>query len=57
MRDTATLISMTTGLPATAIARPLAYAVGWAEDKIAPTGPVDTARGLVTGTPSPESKR
>jgi hypothetical protein len=57
VRDTATLISLTTGLPATAIARPLGYIAGMAEDRIAPTGPVDTARGLITGTPSPESKR
>lgn len=57
VRDLATLISMTTGLPATAIARPLGYMTGVSENKIAPTGPVDTARGLVTGTPSPESKR
>ncbi len=57
VRDLATLISMTTGLPATAIARPLGYVIGEAENKIAPTGPVDYARGLVTGTPSPESKR
>lgn len=57
VRDLATLITLTTGLPATAIARPLGYAVGIAEDKIAPTAPVDAARGLVTGTPSPESKR
>ncbi|RUR69078.1 hypothetical protein EJP67_18635 [Variovorax guangxiensis] len=57
VRDLATLISLTTGLPASAIARPLGYAVGTSENKIAPTGPVDTVRGLVTGTPSPESKR
>ena len=57
VRDLATLISLTTGLPASAIARPIGYIVGALEDRIAPTGPVDTARGLVTGTPSPESKR
>lgn len=57
VRDLATLISLTTGLPATAVARPLGYAIGMSEDKIAPTSPVDAARGFVTGTPSPESKR
>lgn len=57
VRDLATLITLTTGMPATAIARPLGYITGMSEDKIAPTGPVDAARGLVTGTPSPESKR
>lgn len=57
VRDLATLISITTGLPASAIARPVGYITGTSENKIAPTGPMDTVRGLVTGTPSPESKR
>lgn len=57
VRDVATLISMTTGLPATAIARPLGYLAGVEQDKIFPTGPVDVARGLITGVPSPESKQ
>ncbi|HSV48366.1 MAG TPA: hypothetical protein VLJ58_21435 [Ramlibacter sp.] len=57
VRDLATLISMTTGLPANAIARPVGYLAGVGQDKIEPTGPVDAARGVVTGTASPESKR
>lgn len=57
VRDLATLITLTTGLPATAIARPVGYIAGLQENRIAPTGPVDAARGLVTGTPSPESKQ
>lgn len=57
VRDVATLISMTTGLPAYAIARPVGYMTGVAEERIAPTGPLDNVRGLVTGTPSPESKQ
>jgi hypothetical protein len=57
VRDLATLISLTTGLPATAIARPLGYLAGVSEDKIAPTSDADMARGLVTGAASPESKR
>ncbi len=56
VRDVATLISITTGLPANAIARPLGYIAGVEDDKISPTGPVDVARGLVTGVASPESK-
>jgi len=57
VRDLATLISLTTGLPAAAIARPLGYLAGMSEDKITPTSGGDMARGLVTGAASPESKR
>jgi len=56
VRDVASLVSIATGLPAVAVARPLGYLAGVATDKIDPTGPVDMARGVVTGTPSPESK-
>lgn len=57
VRDLATLISMTTGLPASAIARPLGYMTGVSENKIQPTSTADAVRGAITGTPSPESKR
>lgn len=57
VRDVATFISMTTGLPASAIARPLGYLAGVEQGTIDPEGPADAARGLVTGVPSPESKR
>jgi hypothetical protein len=57
VRDLATLLAITVGLPATAIARPLGYTLGVSENRIAPTSAADAARGLVTGTPSPESKR
>jgi len=56
VRDVATLISLTTGLPANAIARPIGYVAGMATDKINPTDPIDMARGLTTGIASPESK-
>lgn len=56
VRDAATLVSVFTGLPAYAVARPLGYAAGIADDKIQPTGPADAARGLITGTASPASK-
>lgn len=56
VRDLATLISITTGLPANAIARPVGYLAGVEDDKINPTGPADAARGLITGVASPESK-
>lgn len=57
VQDVGTLISLTVGLPpASAAARPLGYATGIADDRIRPTGPVDVARGLVTGVASPDSK-
>jgi len=57
VRDLATLISMTTGLPANAIARPLGYLAGVEDERIQPTSPADAARGLITGVPSPDSRR
>jgi hypothetical protein len=57
VRDAATLVSVFTGLPAYAVARPAGYLAGIADDKIEPTSFADLARGLVTGTPSPESKQ
>jgi hypothetical protein len=56
VRDVASAISMLTGLPAVALARPLGYLAGVESGKIDPTGPVDAVRGAITGTPSPESK-
>jgi hypothetical protein len=57
IRDAATLVSVLTGVPLYAAARPIGYAAGVAEGKIEPEGPVDLARGLITGTASPESKQ
>jgi len=56
VRDVASLLTLATGLPLTAAARPLGYAAGVADDRIAPTGPADAARGALTGVPSPASK-
>lgn len=56
VRDVASAVSIVTGLPAYAIARPAGYLAGVEDDRINPTGPVDMARGIVTGTPSPQSK-
>lgn len=56
VRDVASAVSIVTGLPAYAIARPLGYLAGVEDDRINPTGPVDMARGIVTGTPSPQSR-
>lgn len=57
VRDVAALVTMATGIPVYAAARPVGYAAGVADDRIEPTGPVDLTRGLVTGTASPESKQ
>jgi hypothetical protein len=57
VRDVATLISMTVGIPVNLAARPIGYAVGVADNKITPTSGPDMARGLVTGVASPDSKR
>ncbi len=57
VRDVATLMSMTLGLPANLVARPVGYAAGVANEKTEPTGPVDALRGAFTGVASPDSKR
>lgn len=56
VKDVGMLISLTTGLPASAAARPISYLGGMADEKIEPTDSMDFIRGLITGTPSPESK-
>lgn len=56
VRDVASAISITTGLPAYAIARPLGYLAGVEQGKIEPTSAADAVRGAITGSASPESK-
>lgn len=57
VRDVAAAATMITGLPIYGVARPIGYLAGMAGGNIEPTGPVDLARGIVTGTASPESKQ
>lgn len=57
VRDVAAAATMITGLPIYGVARPIGYLAGVAGGSIEPTGPADLARGLVTGTASPESKQ
>lgn len=57
VRDTATMLGMLTNLPLGWFGRPAGYLKDVADGKVEPTGPVDLARGLLTGTPSPESKK
>ena len=56
IRDVATLVSVATGVPLYGVARPIGYAAGVAQGRIEPEGPLDVARGLITGTASPESR-
>jgi hypothetical protein len=55
-RDALNLLGVLTGTPTGALAKPLGYGVGVAQGDIEPTGPLDAARGVVTGAPSPESR-
>ena len=57
VRDVAAAATMITGLPIYGVARPIGYLAGVAGGNIEPTGPVDLARGVVTGTASPDSKQ
>jgi hypothetical protein len=56
VRDVATLVTLLTGLPAAAVARPAGYVAGVAAGEIEPTSATDAARGLITGQVSPESR-
>ena len=57
VRDTATLLTLVTGVPLFAAAgRPLGYLADINEGKVRPTGSGDFVRGLVTGTASNASK-
>jgi hypothetical protein len=57
VRDVMTLISLATGTPVTVLGRPIGYLVDVNRKKVKPTGPIDVARGLVTGVASEESKK
>jgi hypothetical protein len=57
VRDVSAAATMITGLPIYGLQRPIGYLAGIAGGDIEPTSPVDLARGVVTGTASPESKQ
>ena len=54
--DIFTTIQLLTGKSVGFLGRPAGYLAGVAADEIEPTGPVDAARGVITGIPSPGSK-
>ena len=49
VRDVLTLVSLLTGIPVSAIGRPVGYLVDEGNGRAVPSGPVDYVRGLVTG--------
>lgn len=55
-RDALNLIGVLTGTPVGALAKPLGYAADVVNEDVEPTGPLDAARGAITGAPSPGSK-
>ena len=56
-RDVGTFLSLITGNPVFgALARPVGYGLKANDGRVSPTGPVDAARGFVTGTASPVSQ-
>lgn len=57
VRDTLTLVSLLTGVPVSALAKPLGYAADVDQGRVQPTGAADAVRGAVSGVASPESKR
>lgn len=56
IRDVATLTTLLTGLPVSGLARPIVFGAAVASGQADPTGPVDVARGAITGVASPASK-
>jgi hypothetical protein len=48
---------MTVGIPARAVAKPISYLTGVANEEIAPEDTYDAIRGTITGTASPGSKQ
>lgn len=57
IRDTLTLVSITTGIPVAVLGKPLGYAADVAQGRVDPTSATDAVRGMVSGAASPESKR
>ena len=55
IKDVAAGISLFTGLPVFALARPVGYAADVAAGEVVPTSGGDMTRGLLTGTASPDS--
>lgn len=57
VRDVLTLLTLLTGIPVSALGRPLGYALDASADRVEPYGVADTVRGLVTGRPAPGTRQ
>ena len=57
VKEVATLVSMTVGVPASAVAKPVGYLADVSAGRVAPTSVPDAVRGTITGTASPTSKQ
>ena len=57
VRDVLTLLTLLTGVPVSALGKPIGYAMDAEGGKIQPTGPVDYGRGLLTGIASEASRQ
>jgi hypothetical protein len=57
IRDTLTLVSITTGIPVSAIGKPLGYAADVVQGNVEPAGPLDAVRGAISGAASPGTRQ
>lgn len=57
VKDAFSLITLATGLPFAAAAKPLGYLLDLNQGKTSPTGPIDFTRGLLTGRPGANATR
>jgi len=56
IRDTLTLVTITTGLPVSAFGKPLGYVADMEQGRVEPSGPVDAVRGAISGAASPGTR-
>lgn len=56
VRDTLTLVSIATGIPVSALGKPLGYAADVMQGKVEPSGPIDATRGALSGAASPGTR-
>jgi hypothetical protein len=51
LKESLTALGLATGTPMASLAKPLGYAADVSQGKAKPSGPVDAARGFITGAP------
>lgn len=56
VRDTLTLVSIATGIPVSALGKPLGYAADVMQGNVDPSGPIDATRGAISGVASPDTR-